>query len=239
MALGPAWAFVLNSQLSTLNSSSTPPRNRTSSDRFEVCHAVRHTRRAYSIQYPDLESNQDQDLRRVSCGPLHHRDVSQEPTTGFAPASTGLQDRRLSQSSHVGNKHECEESNPVRQFWRLPALPGAHSCKGSRPLRPGSRWLIIYFSSATFQYASLTNFDQLSIRTLVGRVERVPRRPDRLACAAAFRPAPACGRPCACCTPGTPARSCPSATHRPGHEGRRGRSSAPRCPAGAPQYWQV
>ena len=29
-------------------------------------------------------------------------------------------------------KHECKESNPVRQFWRLAALPGAHSCKGSR-----------------------------------------------------------------------------------------------------------
>jgi hypothetical protein len=25
-------------------------------------------------------------------------------------------------------KHEREESNPVRQFWRLAALPGAHSC---------------------------------------------------------------------------------------------------------------
>ena len=26
------------------------------------------------------------------------------------------------------NQHEREESNPVEQFWRLPALPGAHSC---------------------------------------------------------------------------------------------------------------
>ena len=24
-------------------------------------------------------------------------------------------------------KHECKDSNPVRQFWRLTALPGAHS----------------------------------------------------------------------------------------------------------------
>ena len=38
----------------------------------------------------------------------------------------------------------------------------------------------IYFSSSTFQYASLTNFDQLSIRSFVGRVQRVPRRLDRL-----------------------------------------------------------
>ena len=36
-------------------------------------------------QYPDLESNQDLDLRRVQCHPLHHRD-NQEPTAGFAPA---------------------------------------------------------------------------------------------------------------------------------------------------------
>ena len=28
--------------------------------------------------------------------------ISQEPTTGFAPASTYLQDRRLSVSGHVG-----------------------------------------------------------------------------------------------------------------------------------------
>ena len=27
-----------------------------------------------------------------------------------------------------GQEHEREELNPVKQFWRLPALPGAHSC---------------------------------------------------------------------------------------------------------------
>jgi hypothetical protein len=121
---------------------STPPRNRTPSDRFEVCHAVHHTRRALVLQYPDLgsnqgldlrrvqcfplhhrdmyffqrpnlESNQDQDLRKVLCCPLHHRDVfKQEPTTGFAPASTGLQDRRLSQSSHVGNQARARGVEP-------------------------------------------------------------------------------------------------------------------------------
>jgi hypothetical protein len=87
---------------------------------------------------------------------------SQEPTTGFAPASAGLQNRSLSQSSHVG-KHECEESNPVGRFWRPLALPGAHSCKahGNKP-----RGQLSYFSSGTFQYVSLINFDQLSVRTL-------------------------------------------------------------------------
>ena len=87
---------------------SAPPRNRTPSCRFEVCRAIRHTRRASvstrnrtwiwtfggsmrslhhrDIQCPDLESNQDQGLRRALCDPLHHRDVQPEPTTGFAPA---------------------------------------------------------------------------------------------------------------------------------------------------------
>ena len=40
-------------------------------------------------------------------------------------------------------KHEREESNPVEQFWRLPAHPGAHSyqgcLKGVEPLPPGSQ----------------------------------------------------------------------------------------------------
>ena len=42
-------------------------------------------------------------FRKALCDPLHHGDVLSGPTTGFAPASCGLQDRRLSQSSHVGN----------------------------------------------------------------------------------------------------------------------------------------
>ena len=61
-------------------------------------------------------------------------------------------------------KHEREESNPVRQFWRLAALPGARSCNGRRP-KDRRPYEITYFSSAAFQYDSLTNFDQLSIRT--------------------------------------------------------------------------
>lgn len=38
-------------------------------------------------------------------------------------------------------QHEREESNPVKQLWRLPALPGAHSCKAapSREARLGSQ----------------------------------------------------------------------------------------------------
>lgn len=34
--------------------------------------------------------------------------------------------------SATSAKHERKDSNPVRQFWRLTALPGAHSQKGDR-----------------------------------------------------------------------------------------------------------
>ena len=113
---------------------SASPRSRTPSCSFERCRAIWHTRKATCFsQYPDLDSNQGPDLRRVRCNPLHHRDsMYQEPTTGFAPVLACLQDRRLSMSSHVG-KHECEESNPVGRFWRPLALPGAHSCVGEDP----------------------------------------------------------------------------------------------------------
>ena len=68
-------------------------------------------------QYPDLDLNQGLNLRRVQC-------KSATPS---------------------GQRHEREESNPVEQFWRLSALPGAHSCKsngypkGVEPLPPGSQ----------------------------------------------------------------------------------------------------
>ena len=58
-------------------------------------------------QYPDLDLNQDLDLRRVQC----------------------------KSSTPSGHEHEREESNPVEQFWRLPALPGAHSCIAALPRR--------------------------------------------------------------------------------------------------------
>ena len=64
-----------------------------------LCDPLHHR----DVQHPDLESNQVQGFRKALCDPLHHRDDTPEPTTGFAPAWSGLQDRRLSQSSHVGN----------------------------------------------------------------------------------------------------------------------------------------
>ena len=83
---------------------SSPSRNRTWSDSFGSCHAIRHNH-GPCCQYPDLESNQDRNLRRIPCAPLHHRDKTFSkpgPTTGFAPASFRLQGGRLSVSSHVG-----------------------------------------------------------------------------------------------------------------------------------------
>jgi hypothetical protein len=73
----------------------------------------RHTRRAFTHD-PDLDSNRAPprravvlDLRRVQCDPLHYRDRfksrrldSHQHHPPFL-ISTG-QDRRLSQSSHVG-----------------------------------------------------------------------------------------------------------------------------------------
>ena len=54
--------------------SSSPSRNRTWSNSFGSCHAIRHNH-GPCCQHPDLELNQDQDLRRVLCCPLHHQDV--------------------------------------------------------------------------------------------------------------------------------------------------------------------
>ena len=217
---------------------SASPRNRTSSCSFEDCRAIRHTRRRIASQYPDLESNQDLDLRRVRCDPLHHRDKFTRADDWICtsiirftrPPPFSVEPRR--------QKHECEESNPVRRLWRPLALPGAHSCKGPRTVHRG-RWRNDYSSSVTFQYASLMNFDQLSIRTRVVGVQRLPRRPDRLLAQPHAGLLAASGRPSACCSRCTPARSSPSSTCHPATAARRGRSSIPRCPAGQPQYWQV
>ena len=52
---------------------------------------------------------------------------------------------------HLPSKHEREESNPVRQLWRLAALPGAHSSsrRGPGPVKARSR--THQSSSSTFQ----------------------------------------------------------------------------------------
>ncbi len=67
-------AIVEGSEVHDANGvASSPSRNRTWSTSFGSCHAIRHTH-GPNCQYPDLESNQDLDFRRVPCGPLHYRD---------------------------------------------------------------------------------------------------------------------------------------------------------------------
>jgi hypothetical protein len=62
-----------------------------------------------------------------------------------------------------GQKHEREESNPVKQFWRLPALPGAHSCKaalrakGSQGIRRESNpYLLVHSQACSDRYTTDT-----------------------------------------------------------------------------------
>ena len=86
-----------------------------------------------------------------------------EPTTGFAPASSGLQDRRLAKSSHVGKSTSARSRTPYSRFGSC-LLSQEHTRVGLPAQKPGAV-VVIYFFSSTFQYASLTNFDQLSIRT--------------------------------------------------------------------------
>ena len=88
---------------------------------------------------------------------------TQEPTTGFAPASSGLQDRRLAKSSHVGTSTSARSRTPYSRFGSC-LLSQEHTRVKLPANQPGAV-VVIYFSSSTFQYASLTNFDQLSIRT--------------------------------------------------------------------------
>ena len=84
-------------------SRSSPPRSRTSSFSVEDCRAIWHTRRLRClVSRPGLEP-------------------------GPGPSEGPMQIRYT-----IGKRHEREESNPVEQFWRLPALPGAHSCNAAR-----------------------------------------------------------------------------------------------------------
>lgn len=103
----------------------SPPRNRTSSCSFEGCRAS-VTLAGHFTQYLDLESNQNLNLRRVQCDPLHDRDRIEGRQPGSHQRDPFCQTGALSHSIHAGNKHRCKESNPARLFWRQSALPGAH-----------------------------------------------------------------------------------------------------------------
>ena len=62
-----------------------------------------------------------------------------------------------------GHEHEREESNPVEQFWRLPALPGAHSCiaahrtMGSQGIRRElNPYLLVHSQACSDRYTTDT-----------------------------------------------------------------------------------
>ena len=89
---------------------------------------------------------------------------SEGPMRSVTPSGQTNQSRRLDSHQHnavyrtaaflhratSASKQEREDLNPVRRLWRPSALPGAHSCNGSRPFRPGA-WRNDYPSNWTFQ----------------------------------------------------------------------------------------
>ena len=121
-----------------------PPRIRTSSGSFEGCYAFQHTRRAICrtrIKRKRSTRRLTPSARRVSShlmprpgfepgpgpseGPMRSVTPSRQiirvpqtgPTAGFAPASSCLEDRRLSQSGHVGN---CAKQHSTSARSRTP-----------------------------------------------------------------------------------------------------------------------
>ena len=91
---------------------------------------IRHTRRLRKVSRPGFEPGPGPSEDPMqSATPSGHT----EPTTGFAPASAANQIDTAKTGAFFSRatsatQHEREELNPVKQFWRLPALPGAHSC---------------------------------------------------------------------------------------------------------------
>ena len=65
---------------------------------------------------------------------------------------------------HVGASTSARSRTPYGRFGSC-LLSQEHTRVGLPASKPGAV-VVDHFSSSTFQYASLTNFDQLSIRTL-------------------------------------------------------------------------
>ena len=168
---------------------SAPPRNRTSSGSFEDCHARPAHPQGLLSKCLDQDLNLDLDLRRVLCDPLHHRDV-QHPDL----ESNQVQGFRKALCDPLHHRDTFRADDWIRtsmeRFTRPPpfsieprrqagvqgfepcgaALEAASSPRRTllyrpRPCDRGHR-RVNYSFSVTFQYASLMNFDQLSIRML-------------------------------------------------------------------------
>ena len=67
------------------------------------------------------------------------------------------------------NKHEREESNPVGQFWRPPALPGAHSYCSKGVRAELNRYLLVHSQTCRNRYTTDTIY-------IVIVVENAPTR---------------------------------------------------------------
>ncbi len=133
-----------------------------------LCDPLHHR----DVQHPDLESNQVQGFRKALCDPLHHRDVHTRADDWIrtsmerfrAPCAAWSAAAFLNRATSAF-KQECKDLNPVGRLWRPLPLPGGHSSIGPWSRDRGHR-RVNYSRSVTFQYASLMNFDQLSIRML-------------------------------------------------------------------------
>ena len=120
----------------------------------------------FAVQQPAEESNPVLQIRNLPCYPAHSQAVwkvarpraddwictsmgrslmTMQPSFRFAQSF----DRGSLTVTSTSKKDRCLTVRPRRQM---------------RPRPESRKRLYIYFSSATFQYASLTNFDQLSIR---------------------------------------------------------------------------
>ena len=76
-------------------------------------------------RYPAEESNPVRQNRSLAC--VHHTRRAAELRVE-SPKLRVRSTRRSLNTSLSTVEHERKESNPVRQFWRLTALPGARSC---------------------------------------------------------------------------------------------------------------
>ncbi len=95
---------------------------------------------------------------------IHYTSGTQEPTTGFAPASIRLQGAAFLCRATSAVSTSARSRTPYNRFGSC-LLSQEHTRVGKCSQPGGREQGYFYFSSSTFQYAWLTNFDQLSIRT--------------------------------------------------------------------------
>ena len=96
-----------------------------------------HSRGKSRVPSPGVEPGLRPSEGRVPSVTLQGRSRSRRPDSNrHEPAyKTGA-----SPFGHVGEQQGRKDLNPVREFWRLAALPGAHPCQGPRPVPMPGRW---------------------------------------------------------------------------------------------------